>query len=35
MADASRFVGNMPMVVYNASVDRSFWEAELALICWF
>ncbi|MBC7610361.1 MAG: 3'-5' exonuclease [Polaromonas sp.] len=29
MADASRFVGNAPMVAHNASFDRKFWEAEL------
>ena len=30
MTDASRFVGNAPMVAHNASFDRKFWEAELA-----
>ena len=30
MAEASRFVGNAPMVAHNASFDRRFWEAELA-----
>ena len=30
MGDASRFVGNVPMVAHNASFDRKFWEAELA-----
>lgn len=30
MADASRFVGKVPMVAHNASFDRMFWEAELA-----
>ena len=30
MGDASRFVGNAPMVAHNASFDRRFWEAELA-----
>ncbi|MCY1163973.1 MAG: 3'-5' exonuclease [Pseudomonadota bacterium] len=30
MADASRFVGKVPMVAHNASFDRRFWEAELA-----
>jgi DNA polymerase III subunit epsilon len=30
MADASRFVGDAPMVAHNASFDRRFWEAELA-----
>jgi DNA polymerase III subunit epsilon len=29
MADASRFVGNVPMVAHNASFDRRFWQAEL------
>jgi DNA polymerase-3 subunit epsilon len=30
MRDASRFVGNTPVVAHNASFDRKFWEAELA-----
>jgi DNA polymerase-3 subunit epsilon len=30
MADASRFVGDAPMVAHNASFDRRFWAAELA-----
>ena len=30
MLDASRFVGNAPMVAHNASFDRRFWQAELA-----
>ncbi|MBX3656753.1 MAG: 3'-5' exonuclease [Ramlibacter sp.] len=30
MADASRFVGNAPMVAHNAAFDRRFWAAELA-----
>ena len=30
MAEASRFVGSVPMVAHNASFDRKFWEAELA-----
>ena len=30
MLDASRFVGNAPMVAHNASFDRKFWQAELA-----
>lgn len=30
MAEASRFVGNAPMVAHNASFDRRFWEAELS-----
>ncbi|MES2509094.1 MAG: 3'-5' exonuclease [Pseudomonadota bacterium] len=29
MRDASRFVGNAPMVAHNASFDRRFWQAEL------
>jgi DNA polymerase-3 subunit epsilon len=29
MAEASRFVGNRPMVAHNASFDRRFWMAEL------
>lgn len=32
MADASRFVGKVPMVAHNASFDRRFWEAELARV---
>ena len=30
MEEASRFVGDAPMVAHNASFDRRFWEAELA-----
>ncbi|MEO8024543.1 3'-5' exonuclease [Polaromonas sp.] len=30
MREASRFVGNTPMVAHNASFDRRFWQAELA-----
>ena len=30
MRDASRFVGNAPLVAHNAAFDRKFWEAELA-----
>jgi len=30
MAEASRFVGQRPMVAHNAAFDRKFWEAELA-----
>jgi DNA polymerase III subunit epsilon len=30
MADASRFVGNAPMVAHNAAFDRKFWVGELA-----
>ena len=29
MAEASRFVGDTPMVAHNASFDRKFWVAEL------
>jgi DNA polymerase III subunit epsilon len=31
MVDASRFVGDAPLVAHNASFDRKFWQAELAL----
>lgn len=31
MRDANRFVGDTPMVAHNASFDRKFWQAELAL----
>lgn len=31
MREASRFVGEAPMVAHNASFDRRFWEAELSL----
>jgi DNA polymerase-3 subunit epsilon len=31
MREASCFVGNAPMVAHNASFDRRFWQAELAL----
>jgi len=30
MLNASRFVGNAPMMAHNASFDRKFWQAELA-----
>lgn len=30
MAEAARFVGNMPMVAHNAAFDRRYWVAELA-----
>ncbi len=30
MAQASRFVGDTPMVAHNAAFDRRFWMAELA-----
>ncbi len=32
MADASRFVGELPMAAHNASFDRRFWAAELERI---
>lgn len=31
MHDAARFVGHVPMVAHNASFDRRYWQAELAL----
>jgi DNA polymerase-3 subunit epsilon len=31
MAEAARFVGDAPMVAHNASFDRRYWQAELAL----
>jgi DNA polymerase III subunit epsilon len=31
MREAARFVGGLPMVAHNASFDRRFWSAELAL----
>ena len=31
MREASRFVGQAPMVAHNASFDRRFWQAELSL----
>lgn len=31
MREAARFVGDAPMVAHNASFDRKFWQAELAL----
>ena len=30
MAQASRFVGDTPLVAHNAPFDRGFWQAELA-----
>lgn len=30
MAEAIRFVGNMPLVAHNASFDQRFWASELA-----
>lgn len=32
MAEASRFVGGVPLVAHNAAFDRKFWQAELARI---
>jgi DNA polymerase-3 subunit epsilon len=32
MAEASRFVGDAPMVAHNASFDRRFWSSELSLL---
>ena len=29
MADAARFVGDLPLVAHNASFDQRFWAAEL------
>lgn len=29
MAEAARFVGDVPLVAHNASFDRKFWQAEL------
>ena len=31
MREAARFVGEVPMVAHNASFDRRYWQAELAL----
>jgi DNA polymerase-3 subunit epsilon len=31
MAEAARFVGQAPMAAHNASFDRRYWQAELAL----
>lgn len=31
MREAANFVGDLPMVAHNASFDRRFWSAELAL----
>ena len=31
MAEAARFVDGAPMVAHNASFDKKFWQAELAL----
>jgi len=32
MREASKFVGNIPLVAHNASFDCKFWDAELAQI---
>lgn len=32
MHEVADFVGDLPLVAHNASFDRKFWEAELALI---
>jgi DNA polymerase-3 subunit epsilon len=32
MAEASRFVGEAPLVAHNAAFDRKFWVAELARV---
>lgn len=32
MREACKFVGNRPVVAHNASFDKKFWEAELALL---
>lgn len=32
MAEAARFVGEVPMVAHNASFDRRYWVAELARV---
>ncbi len=32
MGEASRFVGDAPMVAHNASFDRRFWAAELGRV---
>ena len=34
MADASRFVGDAPLVAHNASFDSRFWAAELTRVGW-
>lgn len=31
MREAAKFVGDTPLVAHNASFDRRFWQAELAL----
>lgn len=31
MAEAARFVGEVPLVAHNAGFDRRYWQAELAL----
>ncbi len=32
MAEAARFVGQLPLIAHNASFDRKFWQSELARI---
>lgn len=32
MREASKFVGNTPVVAHNASFDKKFWKAELAYL---
>ncbi|MBF0211974.1 MAG: 3'-5' exonuclease [Magnetococcales bacterium] len=32
MQEVADFVGDLPLVAHNASFDRKFWDAELALI---
>ena len=32
MCEVADFVGDLPLVAHNASFDRKFWDAELALI---
>ncbi len=32
MADAARFVGDLPLVAHNAGFDRRYWQAELARV---
>lgn len=32
MRDACKFIGNTPVVAYNASFYKKFWDAELAYL---
>ena len=32
MGEVADFVGDLPLVAHNASFDRKFWDAELALV---